>query len=64
MSYRLGGVKMGIWLTGKLGCAWVVHGMCMGGAWCDDVVWGWNILPCKVFLLPVLESAYPWWDPR
>ena len=43
VAYTLGGVKMGIWLTGKLGRAWVVHGI---GAWHEHgclvvvVMWG------------------------
>ena len=35
---RSGGVRIGFWLTGKLGCAWVggsVHGWWVGGS---DVV--------------------------
>ena len=38
----LGGVEMGLRLTGKLGCAWVgawvVHGWCMGGGDVADLV--------------------------
>ena len=53
---RLGGVKMGFWLTGKLGRAWVGT---WHGAWMVVVVvwivsWGWDncmcILPGLVML--------------
>ena len=29
-GHRLGGAGLGFWFTGKLGCAWVVHGMIHG----------------------------------
>ena len=32
--YRLGGVRFGFWLTGKLGCAWVVVHGTVAWRWC------------------------------
>ena len=40
-AYRLGGVKMGSGMTGKLGCAWVAHGCRCMVAWV--VVAGWRV---------------------